>query len=178
MGIEPKQICESAALTKHMFDKLQARDDVDPHQLTVYDAYLARAESRSALVTLRHTTKMEDMTPAAYTALQHAVEDVQGNSDLAVRTAKWILQQSAGAPLVEESTAGVQANTQINVYAAEKSQKAVESFIESVAKTTTELMATPLPHINDPSQHVRVSEAEVVRELTPDTADPLDEAGG
>ncbi len=177
-GMDPEHIQESAGLTKHMYDKLQARTDVDEHQLTIYDAYLARASSRAALVMIRHQTRCEDMVEPSYRAIQHAIEDFQSNADLAVRTAKWLLQQSAGAPLVEETAPANQANTQINFYTQEKSAKVIEGFIDSVAKTTTELMTTPLPHINEPSRHVSVSEAEVV---TPhpsgDEVDPLNEAG-
>lgn len=176
-GMEPKEICSSAGLTQHMYDKLLARETVDEHQLTVYDAYLTRAESRSALVTIRHETHMELLAEPAYEAIAHAVGDFQSNADLAVRTAKWILQQTAGAPLVEES-AGVTAATQVNIYTAEKSAEAVAGFIDSVSKTTTELMATPLPHINDPSKHVHISRAEEVAEIIKGDADPLKEGDG
>ena len=178
-GLDPAHICESAGLTRHMYDKLLARTEVDTHQLAVYDTHLARASARTALVTLRHRAEMDQMVPAAYAAINHSVSDYVANPELASRMAKWILQQAAGAALVEETTGhGNQANTQVNIYAGEKSREAVLGFIDSVQKTTSELMQTPLPHINEPSRHVTVSEAEVVQ-LHPaeksDASDPLNE---
>lgn len=179
--LDPAHVCESAGLTKHMYEKLLGRENVDPHQLSVYDAALSQASARHALVTMRHVGEIERMVPTAYRAIDHVAGDYQNNPQLAFQAAKYILNNS-GAPTVNEAATQQAAvntvNTQINMYAAEKVAPLIDDLHASIVKTTEELMTVPLPAVGAPSRHVYISSAETIVEPSADDTDPLDEAGG
>ena len=176
-GLDHSVMRESSGLTQLMLNRLIARD-VPKGTLAIYDSYLERAECRVALATVRHIAEMTEMSPLAYTVINESMERESRvkNPELASRNA-WKVIHNADAPVKDEKvgmSAGLIANIQVNSYGEEKTNQAIDTLVNSVEITTAQEMTTPLKPVNEPSRHIRTSEAEIVTERT---EDPLNEEG-
>ena len=160
-GLGPNDMAQSADLTVARVNRVIS-GELPKHELAVYETHLSRAKSRLALARVRHQSEMDTLVQPAYDAISHVVRDFANNPALAVQEAHKILEW-AGHIEPKTTAAPGSINAQFNFQNVEpKGVEAIDTLIESVAKTTSQEMETPLPPIGTPSRHITVSQAETI----------------
>jgi len=163
MGMSFAEITASVSCSESQVRRIidQDGENLPERQKAIWDAHLQQARKQTHGAKIRHAVEIAVMVPDAYETI-HTLVKTSDSKDprLAFEASKYVLA-NAGMPVYSEKLSGfpgTQVNTQVNFYQNEKTANAVETAIGSIAEMSLELAGKPLPAINEPDQHTRVSE--------------------
>lgn len=160
-GCGADAMCAASDLTPYLVKEISAGRGLNDRQRLIFDKEYALGLQRVHSAEIHHKQKMWEYSEAAYDVLKTILlpDHAQKHPDLSARTA-WEVLKNAGIPVHSEKqiTAGMTANTQINVFASEQGQRVMSKLSEALGEASEHM--APLPPINEGNKHTRVSEAE------------------